>query len=92
MMVEQPLVSLPSGGIEMKEKEKTIERKMERKLKEFEKKGIFDIYTLKLEIHAHNSFGYQNEIFDYVKNDHQVNIEEQYRNEMIQDSIWGAIF
>ena len=76
----------------MKKKEKTLERKMERKLKEFEKKGIFDINTLKLEIHAHNSFGYQNEIFDGIKNDNQFNIEGQYHNELTQDSIWGTIF
>jgi len=76
----------------MSEKEKTIERKMERKIKEYMKKDIFDIDILKLEIYLHESFRYQSGIFDGIKNDHQVNIEEQYHNEMTQDSIWGTIF
>jgi len=89
-MVEQPLVSLPSGGFEMKEKEKTIERKMAKKLKEYEK-GTFNISALTQEIYHQESVRCQSGIFDGVKNDNQVNIEEQYHNEMIQDSIWGAI-
>jgi len=92
MVVEQPLVTLPSGGIEMKEKEITIGRKMARKLKEYMKEDIFNIDILKLEIGLNDSFRYQSGIFDGVKNDHQGNIEEQYHNEMTQDSIWGAIF
>ena len=55
-------------------------------------KDIFDIDILKLEIYLHESFRYQDGIFDGVKNDHQVNIEEQYHNEMTQDSIWGLFF
>ena len=76
----------------MNKKEKTIGRKMARKLKEYMKKDIFDLDILKLEIYLHESFRYQSGIFDDIKNDHQVNIGEQYHNEMTQDSIWGAIF
>ena len=76
--------------IKMDKKEKTIERKKERKLKEYEK-GTFDISTLKQEIYFYEFYRYQNGIFDGIKNDHQANIEEQYHNEMTQDSIWGNI-
>ena len=76
----------------MNKKEKTIGRKMARKLKEYMKKDIFDLDILKLEIYLHESLRYQSGIFDDIKNDHQVNIGEQYHNEMTQDSIWGLSF
>lgn len=72
----------------MNEKEKTIERKMARKLKEYEK-GTFDISTLRREIYFYESFRYQSRIFDGVKNDHQVSIEKQYHIEMTQHFIGG---
>lgn len=75
----------------MDKKEGTIERKKARKFKEFEK-GTFDISTLRQEIYFYEYFRYQSGIFDGVKNDHQVSRGGQYHNEMIQDSILGAIF
>lgn len=75
----------------MNKKEKTIKRKKERKLKEYEK-GTFNISALTQEIYHQESVRCQGGIFDGVKNDNQGNIEEQYHIEMTQDSIWGAIF
>lgn len=77
--------------IKMDKKEKTIERKKERKLKEYER-GTFDISTLRQEIYFYESFRYQSGIFDGVKNDHQVSIEEQYYIEINQHLLWGNIF
>jgi len=76
--------------IKMDKKETTIERKKERKLKEYEK-GTFDISTLKQDIYFYESFRYQSGIFDGIKNDHQVNIEKQYHDEMTQHFIGGNI-
>ena len=72
-------------------KEETLKRKMERKLKEYMKKGIFDINTLKQEIYAHEPFKYQSKIFRGVKKDDPFGIETQYHNEMNQHIIWGNI-
>lgn len=75
----------------MNKKERTLKRKMEQKLKEYIKKGMFDIDTLKQEIYAHDSFEYQNEIFDYVKKVDSIEIEIRYHDEMTQHFIGGDI-
>ena len=75
----------------MKNKERTLKRKIEKKIKEYENKSTFDIDTLKQEIYTHDSFEYQNEIFDYVKKVDSIEIEIQYHNEMTQHFIGGNI-
>ncbi len=77
--------------IKMDKKEKTIEIKMEQELKEYLRKGTYDLETLKQEIYAHDSFGYQNEIFDNVKKVDSIEIEIRYHDEMTQHFIGGNV-
>ena len=75
----------------MKEKEKTIRRKMERKLKECIKKGIFDIDILRQEIYTRYPLKYPGEVFDDTKKDQSFDINTPCQYEITQHFIQGDI-
>jgi len=73
----------------MKEKEKTIQRKIARKLKVFLREITMEVDTLKQETNAHQLFEYQKNTFDGVTKEHPMDIEIQLPIEMIQPIILG---
>jgi hypothetical protein len=73
----------------MKEKETTLKRKMDRKLKVFLREITLDIDTLTLEINAYESSEYQDNTFDGTTKEHPMDMVMQYPEEMIQPIIWG---
>ena len=75
----------------MKEKEKTIKRKMERKLKEYMKKDVSDIDILRQEIYIRYPLKYPDEVFDDSRKDQPFDINTLCQYEITQYFIQGDI-
>jgi len=75
----------------MNEKEKTLKRKMEQKLKEYMKKDVSDIDILRQEIYTQYPLKYPGEVFNDTKKDQPFDINTLCQYEMTQHFIQGDI-
>jgi len=73
----------------MKEKEKTLKRKIERKLKVCLREITIDVDTLMQEINKHEFIEYLNNSFNRFVKEHPMDVEIQLPVEMFQPIIWG---